>query len=450
MTIRRQWLLMLTLTAVLAILINSLVLGSLINRYFQVYTTGEYTKNLAQVQNFSTMALTQKNLTGRQIEVQLESYLNDPITRIALYGADGSVLANTGAAGGMADMMGGMMQGMTGPFSQKVESIAIASSGRTVGTLQVTHFSSIGDSLTSVRFRAALVRNSLFSFGIVLLLLTGIGLYASRRLSRDLANTSTMALGIDLGGKKDIPLSKVREIRIIQQSLTELEARLKLKQMGRKRLIDELVHQTRTPLTILKTHLEGFQDGVLEATPEAMQTCETQIDNISSIIGSMRGLLDTEQEESLPNVEEFEFGRLIRQILAGLKLQFDQKQVALSLKGPQKLVMKTDRYKLSQCIYNVLTNAYKFTGPGGKVAVGFRAEGGVLSVAIEDTGTGIPAEDQKHLFDAYYRGGNARNVSGEGLGLFFVRQNLAQIKGTIRVESSPGKGSRFLLQVPLA
>lgn len=442
---------MLTFTAILAISINSLIFSSLINRYFQSYTTGEYTKTQTQIQSFAEMALAQNNMTARQIDVQLESYLSDPITRITLYDANGSEIADVGSTGSnMAGMMGGMMRGLAGSFAKEVESTQITDSGTVLGTLNITHYSSIGDSLTSVLFKAALIRNSLLSFGIVLALLLAAGLVVSRRLSRDLTNTSAMAMNIALGNQGEFPLSKIREIRIIQQSLKELKTRLKLKQKGRKRLIDELVHQSRTPLTILKTHLEGFQDGVLELTPEEMKVCEMQIDSLSSLIVNMSHLLDTEQQQSPLHIEEFEFSHLMRRILAGLKLQFDRKQLALTLTGHQKITLKTDRYKLSQCIYNLLTNAYKYTQPGGKVEISFTAENGRLTVEIKDSGAGIPEEEQKHLFDAYYRGSGAQAVPGEGLGLFVVKQNLEQIRGSIRVQSSPGHGTIFSIEIPVA
>ncbi|GEB78112.1 MULTISPECIES: sensor histidine kinase [Sporolactobacillus] len=451
MTIRRQWLIMLTLTAVLAIVVNTLIFSSLINRYFQTYTTSEYNKSLSQIKSFSKIALSQNNMTTRQIEAQLASYLNDPVTRITLYKADGSVIANvSNDISSMNNMMSGMMRHRApGTFSQEVDRTELKESGISIGTVNVTHYSSIGDSLTSMMFRSALIRTSLLSFVIVLALLIIIGLFVSRRLSRDLRNTSSMALNIDLGNQVDIPLSKIREVRIIQQSLKELKSRLKLKQKGRKRLLDEMVHQTRTPLTILKTHLEGFQDGVIDLTPEEIKTCEMQIENISSIISNMSGLLDTERKASPLRVEAFEFSHLLRRIIAGLKLQFDQKQVALSLMSHEKIMIKTDLYKLSQSIYNILTNAYKFTQPGSKVEVFFQADEKMLTIEIRDTGAGISPKEQQHLFEAYYKGSNAQTVPGEGLGLYVVKQNLEQIGGTIRVASAPGKGSNFIIRIPM-
>ncbi|MFT8889686.1 MAG: HAMP domain-containing sensor histidine kinase [Ethanoligenens sp.] len=448
MTLRRQWLIILTLTAVLAIGINSVVLSALINRYFQTYTTANYNKALAHIRDFSQKALVDENYTGQQLISQLTAYLNDPITRIRLYDADGRLLADTGSRVETQDgTMGGMMGQITGGLSQKVDNTQLSDYGTVVGRLSITRYDTVGDSLVNVMFRAALIRNSLYSFGIVLAILIIIGLFVSRRMSRDLSRTADMALQLDLGERSNVPLSKVREIRVIQQSLAELKSRLKLRQVARKRLVDELVHQTRTPLTILKTHLEAMQDGIIGMTPETMQTCEAQIENLSSIIYHMRQTLDAEQEDRPPAATTFEFGRLIKKIMDGLRLQFEKKQIALELLDSKKAVLKTDQYKLSQSIYNILTNAYKFTEPGGKVTVSYELTGEAIVIQIEDTGIGIGEEDQKHLFGAYYKGSAAHDASGDGLGLYVARQNLHQIHGEIAVASTPGRGSRFTIRV---
>jgi signal transduction histidine kinase len=297
-------------------------------------------------------------------------------------------------------------------------------------------------------FVFALIRNSILSFGIAVALMLVIGSLISRRMSRDLRNTAVMATNIDLGNEANIERSKVREIRIIQQSLDTLQSRLKLKQISRKRLLDELVHQTRTPLTVLKTHLEGFEDGVLTMTPEEIKTCESQIDSITAIIANMSEMIDAEKSLDTVQMEDIEISQLMKQVVGALKMQYDKKQIELTLAGHRKINVWTDRYKLSQSIYNILTNAYKFTGPGGKVTVSYdQAEEG-LRIVIEDTGSGISAEDRAHLFDAYFRGANSTGVSGEGIGLYVVKENMDRINGRIDVQSEPGKGSRFILTIP--
>ena len=451
MTIKRQWLLVLLLAAVLSVVVNSSVLGGLINRYFVESATADYNKHFNQIVEFSQKMLEGKNYTGQQLEMQLEAHLSDPITRIKLYDSSGKLLVDVGSRNGQINgMMGnGMMNRMMGNPTEDIDSVAISSAGVVLGKLNITRYGAIGNSLGTRMFTASLIIYSLLSFGIVLILVLVIGAFVSKRMSRDLQQTARLAIEIELGNQSSTKKSRVKEIRTIQQILETLQSKLKLKQTSRKKLIDELVHQVRTPLTILKTHLEGFEDGIISMTPEEIKTCEAQIENITSIVTNMSGLIDADREIDILKIEQFEFSDLLKQIIRGLRAQFNKKSIELNLLCNQKITVKTDQYKLSQCIYNILTNAYKFTGPNGKVAIDYREEGENLIIEIEDTGAGIAEEDKSRLFDAYYRGKNSGTTSGEGIGLYVVKENLDRMNGKIEVESMIGKGSKFIISVPV-
>jgi signal transduction histidine kinase len=451
MTFKRQWMLVLVLSVALSVLVNSIVFGLLINRYFVDYSQENYDSHVSQVVTFATEALSGREYTRQQLEMQLESHLSDPISRIRLYNSDGNLLADVGAQAypAMGSMRGDMMRRMLPSSGEEVDSIEIQQDGTVLGRLNISRYSSIGSSLSTRRFLSSLIGNSLLSFGIVFALIFVLGYFISKRMSRDLTQTAQQAVDIDLGRENRAPLSHVSEIKTIQQSLEALQSRLKLKQASRKQLIDELVHQTRTPLTILKTHLEGFSDGVIRFTPEEVKTCDAQIENLTSIIANMSGLIDAEREIDTVNIEQIELSALIKQIIAGLKAQFDKKGVALTAATQKKIVVRTDPYKLSQAVYNLLTNAYKFTGSGGSVSVDYRLEGGAISISVRDTGAGIPADEQQQIFDAYYRGRNSAHTSGDGIGLYIVKENLRKIGGSVGLQSKPGEGSTFILRIPV-
>ena len=104
---------------------------------------------------------------------------------------------------------------------------------------------------------------------------------------------------------------------------------------------------------------------------------------------------------------------------------------------------------MRQAVGNLLDNALKFTPAGGAVQVSLRSEGGWASLAIEDTGIGIPETDLDYLFERFHRGGNSSRFPGSGLGLTIVQAIAAAHGGDISAESQP-QGSRFVLRVPLA
>lgn len=456
MTIKRQWLTFLMLTAVISVFTNTFLLSGLTDRYFKDYVAESYDRHLSQIVEYSKKALIEGNFSTRQMAVELEAHLVDPITQIKLYDSEGVLIADAGIADNMMErmmqrkMMGGhMMEMMEGGRAEEVDRVEIFDGDKLIGHLNIVRRTSIENSIEILKFKKALIANSMYSIAIVMAIATVIGVFISKKMSRDLINTAQMAQSIDLGNKANVRFAKVKEVRIIQQSLETLSSRLSLRQKSRKALVDELVHQMRTPLTILKTHLEGFEDGVIDMSSEEIRVCENQIENVTAIVSNMRDMIDAQRDHDDIHVEEFEFGGVIKQIVNGLRVQFEKKNILLDLKASQKVMLETDKYKLSQAIYNILTNAYKFTKENGFVKINYDVFSDRLIVNIEDSGIGIGKKDISKIFDAYYRSGDVEGLPGEGIGLYVVKENIQMIEGSIDVESKINEGSRFIIDIPL-
>lgn len=448
-SIRNQWLKVLFITALLTVVINTLILGFLMNQYYVRYTKSNYEKNISELVEYSKKSL-KNNFNKTQVNIQLESYLDEPISRIKLYDYTGLLIADVSKISlnmpmMNSKMMDSMMNKMRGVISEEVNSYDITENGITVGKLNITKNSSIENSIGTAMYNSALVLNSIISIWVAFIAVVFIGIFVSRKMSNDLKSTAELAINIELGNENRIEFSNVKEIKTIQRSLISLDSKLKLKQKSRKQLLDEMVHQTRTPLTILKTHLEGLEDGIIKMTSEEIKTCENQIDEITLIIKNMSNMIDAQKDTDVVKYEEFELYQLLNQIVAGLKAQFDKKDLELNILNDKKINVKTDKYKLSQSIYNILTNAYKFTQPGGKVNLNYEINDNIMIISIEDTGIGISELDKKHLFEAYYRGNNS--TSGDGIGLYIVKENLNKINGTVEVISEVGKGSKFVIRI---
>nr|WP_243456488.1 ATP-binding protein [Mobilitalea sibirica] len=111
-------------------------------------------------------------------------------------------------------------------------------------------------------------------------------------------------------------------------------------------------------------------------------------------------------------------------------------------------MLKTDKYRLSQTVYNILTNAYKFTNSKGKVLVSYQINQDNIVLVIEDNGSGISKQDLDKIFNAYYKNEKSMGQSGDGLGLYIAKENMKSIHGTISVVSEINQGSRFVLSFP--
>ena len=124
----------------------------------------------------------------------------------------------------------------------------------------------------------------------------------------------------------------------------------------------------------------------------------------------------------------------------------------LALECNEPAVVLGDRYRLSQMLWNLVDNALRYTNPGGSVRLCLRNHGGVVELAVADTGISIPAEHVPHIFERYYRVDQARsrNESSTGLGLPIVKQVAEAHGGQVRVQSKPGVGTTFTVTLPVS
>ncbi len=449
MTIRKLWLLVLILMAVIAVSINAFILSALTDRYFTDYRAEDYQNHFDEILDYSTSALQAKELSINQMAMELETHLDDPITGIKLYDAQGKLIVDVHREDNTMgrSMMGRMMN--YDESDSETDATDVTSKGSLIGQLNITRYSSLENSIVAHRFKSSLFINSLYSIAVVLVIALFIGIFISRKMSKDLTSTVKMAHDIAMGNEPSVLNTNISEIRTIQQSLESLKNRLKLKAKSRKVLIDELIHQTRTPLTVIKTHLEGFSDNIIEMTPEEISVCENQIDNITAIISNMSNLIDAEKDFDGINIEKFEISSLLKQITNGLKAQFEKKNIAFAFASDSKVTLNTDKYKLSQAVYNILTNAYKYTDEGGKVNLSYTQNNSSLSIQVKDNGVGIKQTDIEKIFDAYFRSNTTIGSQGEGLGLYIAKENIERLQGIIEVSSSPGNGSVFTITIPI-
>jgi signal transduction histidine kinase len=433
MTIRKQWLTILILVAVFSVVVNAFVLSSLTDKYFKDYVQDNYKKHFNQIITYITETLSTENYSENEMA----------ITRIKVYDAEGLPIADVssnssmgkGMMNGKGRGMHGMMMGNYNPGLEEIDNAEIRYHNQVIGQVNITKYSSAENSIDAWLFQSSLIENSIYSIGIVLIFVIIIGILISKKTSKDLIMTADMAQNIDIGNKTIKLRSNVKEIRVIQQSLESLQTRLKIKQKSRKALIDEMIHQTRTPLTIMKTHLEGIEDGIIELTPEEIKICENQIENITNIITNMSSMIDADKELDITKKEKININHLI-------------KEIELNIIGNEKINLFTDPYKLSQTIYNILTNAYKYTNPGGRVQIDYQLIEDEVVISIEDNGIGISKEDQRKIFEAYYRSDYVLNTDGEGIGLYVAMENMKSIHGKLTVSSELDKGSKFILRLP--
>lgn len=230
----------------------------------------------------------------------------------------------------------------------------------------------------------------------------------------------------------------------------EQEQRLTLLQ---RNFVSMASHEFRTPLTIIDGHAQR-----LIAAENRLQPREISVraGKIRGAVLRMTNLIETLLGYSLVDgkVElyfhpaEFDIVALLGEVIRLHREISPRAQIYLK-PGPQPLMIVGDKKLLFQLFSNLLSNAIKYSPDGGLIKLAATGEAQSVVVTVDDNGVGIPANDQDQLFERYYRGSNVSGIVGTGIGLYFVKMVTDLHRGTIAVESVEGKGSRFVVTLPV-
>ena len=294
-------------------------------------------------------------------------------------------------------------------------------------------------------------RNMIFSLIFALILALIVGAIFGRLLSKSLKSTSQMAKSMQSGDEIIRPKTNIREIKDVNNTLEDFNSKLALKSTMRKSKVDQITHETRTPLTIINSQLEAMQDGIIKPTKEELEICKAQVTTLIDLIGNINEVIESDNTEIKPTITTFYLSELVNQVVGGLKMQFDKKNLNLNV-GPidNKVKVVTDRNLLSQSIMNILLNSYKYTFAGGSVDLDFNFEKDTLNITIKDTGIGIAENDLENIFKAYYRSNDVIDIKGLGLGLYIVKTNIESLSGEVQIQSSVGEGTIVKIKLPSA
>ena len=238
------------------------------------------------------------------------------------------------------------------------------------------------------------------------------------------------------------------EVLLVLHDLTEVERVHRIRQD----FVANVSHELRTPLTSLRGYAETLLDGGLEdeARREGfVRVIRDQAERLQALVDDLLSLAELERPEAGLRAERFDLRALLARQVGLFRAAADRAGLALVLEEGEPLELAADRARLEQVVANLLDNAVKYTERGG-ITVRAGEEGGRVWCEVEDTGPGVPPDDQSRVFERFYRVDKARSrdKGGTGLGLSIVKHILALHRGEVSLRSEPGAGSTFRFELP--
>ena len=362
--------------------------------------------------------------------------------RVSLLDADGRVVSM-----GPGMMGQGQLGGRT--HGRDIASAPVVVGGRRVGTVLVapaggqlltpeeSHLRHSLDRLHLVAGAASVAAGLLLAF----LLAQGLSRPLRRiRLAAQRIEQGDLSARVELGGDA--------EVRAVGHALNRLAETLEHEEELRKETVADLAHELRTPVAGLLSRIEAAQDDVLDDEAANLEAMHAEALRLTRLLDDLAMLAEAERPGLLLEKRPVDLAEVALREVEVWRTRFDGKGVDLGTDLVPAWVLG-DPDRLGQIAANLLSNALRYTEPGGEARLRVSCEGDVAVLEVADTGVGIDPEDLRHIFKRFWRGEKSRSraTGGAGIGLAIVRELVRAHEGRIDVESAPGRGSRFRVVV---
>jgi two-component system, OmpR family, sensor histidine kinase BaeS len=321
--------------------------------------------------------------------------------------------------------------------------------GRRIGTLLV-RFTGQGVGASANNLRVSLVRAVIGAAGLAAVLALLVGLAVSRRITRPVIRLIDSARAMGRGDRRarvgEVPGAPA-ELRELAVTFDQMADTLAAQEQLRRDLAADIAHELRTPVAVLQANTEALLDGVLAHTPEQTASLHEEVLRLGRMVEDLQTLAAEAAALQL-SLRPCDLAQIAAAAAEDWEASFAAARISFQRELESAPVL-ADPGRLHQVIANLLSNALKFTPPGGRVEMLLSRVGGQARLEVRDTGPGISREDQPHVFDRLWRGAQAAQITGSGIGLAVAAELTRAHQGAIALTSEPGSGSQFTLTLPL-
>ena len=222
----------------------------------------------------------------------------------------------------------------------------------------------------------------------------------------------------------------------------------------RKEFVANVSHELKTPITTIKSYTETLMDAGVdnELSLQFLSVINNECDRMARLVRDLLQLSNLDYQKTMWKKEEVSLAKLLKDVLLKLDFALKEKEHELILDIEDDLPdMVIDRDAIERAIINIISNSIKYTNKKGKIEISLKSLDDFIYIKVEDNGIGIPEEDQKRIFERFYRveKGRSRDLGGTGLGLSIAKQIIEAHGGDIILESIFGKGTSVEIKLPL-
>lgn len=217
-------------------------------------------------------------------------------------------------------------------------------------------------------------------------------------------------------------------------------------------LVANVSHELRTPISAISSMIEVLEGEKEEKIrKDYFERLKNQVERINSLLNDLLSLSRIEEGNYQFKYEEIKIKELFEELQSGLDALITKMNLEVSLEIPEDLIVKSDYVLLESILKNIFENAVKYNKENGKVFLRATRNQEKVVFEIEDTGEGIPEEYRERVFERFFRIDDHRSKKsgGTGLGLSIVKHSLKLLKGEINLQSEVGKGTKFIVTLPL-
>jgi signal transduction histidine kinase len=320
-----------------------------------------------------------------------------------------------------------------------------------VGTLYIK-FNGRGLVQSTDTLRHSLLHADVWSAGVAATLALVAAVVVSRRLSAPVRRLTSAAAEMGRGSRDarvgDLPGAPA-ELHDLAVTFDNMADTLVRQEQLRRDLVADVAHELRTPVAVLQANTEALLDGVVAHTREQTASLHEEVMRLAGMVSDLQTLASAEAAALHLEITPCDLGLLADVALDAMTSTAATADVRLE-RDVSPVFVEGDAARLHQVITNLLSNAIKFTPPGGEVSVRVRPDGDTATLVVADTGSGIDDDETGRVFDRFWRGRNATETTGSGIGLAVVADLVRAHRGTVSLTSTPGEGTQVVVRLPRA